>query len=222
MNIIKLFTDEEITKLKTLFQELKWSDGKGSALGTAKDKKKNLQCYSGAEEFKPIEEIIHQKFKEKLHAVIFPAKVVGLRAALYRAGNGEYDWHVDLAHMGGYRTDISFTIFVSDRNVYEGGELDIESNGLTYTVKGDAGEIVLYSTGDRHRVREVTKGDRAVIVGWVSSLVPNETHRNLLVNLKKYHQILKTSQEMSPAQLKKATDGYNEMYYQIVREFSQK
>lgn len=220
MNIVKLFTDEEVKQLKGFVQKLKWSDGKGSARGTAKDKKKNLQSYPGTPEFEPIEKLVRKGFAEKLGPIVFPAKIVGLRASLYRAGNGEYDWHVDMSHMQGCRTDVSFTIFISDRNVYEGGELDIESNGLNFTVKGDAGEIVLYSTGDRHRVREVTKGDRVVIVGWVSSLIPSETHRNLLVEIRTLHKSLENANKWDPQKLEEALEKNNELYHQLVREFS--
>lgn len=220
MNIIRLFTKEQVQELKALVQNLKWSDGKGSALGTAKDKKKNLQSYPGTPEFDPIDKMVRDAFREKLRPIVFPAQIIGLRASLYRAGNGEYDWHVDMSHMQGFRTDISFTIFVSDRDVYEGGELDIESNGLNFSVKGDSGEIVLYSTGDRHRVREVTKGDRVVIVGWVSSLIPNETHRNLLIKIRTLHKSLENANHWSDEELAEALEKNNELYHQLVREFS--
>jgi len=57
MQIFKVFTDEQLTELRTIFEQLKWEDGKGSARGAAKDIKSNWQSYPGQEAFEPITEM---------------------------------------------------------------------------------------------------------------------------------------------------------------------
>lgn len=183
MNIIQALNEEELEFIVKCLEKCDWFDGKGSAVGKAKEKKVNSQAYANQEHFEPINLLLNDLIFKKLKHYAFPANLVGVRASLYTGDQkGHYDWHVDYSHMDGSRTDLSFTLFLSDKTKYTGGELDIESRGLNIAVKGQSGEIVLYSTGDRHRVRPVTDGTRLVIVGWISSLVPDLDKRDALID----------------------------------------
>lgn len=218
MNILQALTDEELEVIAEALEKCEWYDGKGSARGTAKEKKNNAQATSDQDAFKPINEILESLFYGKLKHYVFPSKLVGVRAAVYSAEqNGKYDWHVDYSHMTGRRTDISFTLFISDRTKYEGGELDIENRGLNFAVKGKSGELVLYSTGDRHRVRPVTKGTRLVIVGWISSLVPDIEKRDVLID---YWNIMQSLPTTDSDEDKDRIGKANENYMKIMRLLS--
>jgi len=105
-----------------------------------------------------------------------------LRIANYHSG-GHYGWHVDMAHMSGYRTDMSFTLFLTDKDEYEGGALEADWGHYKTSIKGAKGQMVLYPTGVLHQVTPVTKGDRIVIVGWISSLIPSHDDREALFKL---------------------------------------
>lgn len=114
------------------------------------------------------------------------SKVTPVRFARYGAGMA-YGDHVDaavhpLSNMV-VRTDISFTIFLSGPEDYEGGELVLNVLGVDQVIKGNAGDIVLYPTGITHRVNAVRSGWRKVAIGWIQSLVPNHEHRDILYKL---------------------------------------
>jgi len=94
-----------------------------------------------------------------------------------------YGSHVDDAIMGGMRTDLSVTVFLSDPEDYDGGELVIESAAGEQDVKLAAGDAVVYPTTFLHRVAPVTKGERLAAVTWVRSLVRDAAKREMLFDL---------------------------------------
>lgn len=111
-----------------------------------------------------------------------PRQLVGLLVSRYRPGM-EYGLHVDDAMMQGVRTDLSFTLFLSPPEAYEGGELVIEGNDAESAIKLPAGSAVVYPTTSLHRVAPVTAGERLVVVGWVRSLIRRADQREVLFDL---------------------------------------
>ena len=82
---------------------------------------------------------------------------------------GHYDWHIDY----GIKTPqqplsrkLSFSLGISDKDDYEGGELLTKINHKEQSIKLDKGEIVIFPSWMLHKVTPVTKGKRKVIVGW--------------------------------------------------------
>ena len=218
MHLIQGLDTEELDLIVKCLEKCEWQNGKGSALGRAKDKKVNAQAYADQEAFEPINKILEQLVFKKLKHYVFASRLVGVRAAVYLGEQeGKYDWHVDYSHMNGCRTDISFTLFLSDMSKYEGGELDIEARGLNYAVKGKSGEIVLYGTGDRHRVRPVTSGTRLVIVGWISSLIPNLEDRDLLID---YWNNMQLIDKLEVENVREIMEKMNENYMRLMRVMS--
>lgn len=102
----------------------------------------------------------------------------------------EYGMHADNASMfddGGWplRTDLSFTLFLSDPETYEGGALLVRDLTGDHEFRPLAGSAVLYSTGQLHGVTPVTRGVRLACVGWVQSLVRRPDQRELLYDLER-------------------------------------
>ncbi|KLN60465.1 nuclease PIN [Kiloniella spongiae] len=98
----------------------------------------------------------------------------------------EYGSHVDDAIMGsdrGFRTDISFTVFLNDPNSYEGGELIMDSSVGEQKFKLPAGSAVVYPSTTLHRVAPVTKGTRQVAVSWIQSLVRSGERREIIYDI---------------------------------------
>jgi PKHD-type hydroxylase len=85
--------------------------------------------------------------------------------------------------MAGIRTDLSFTLFLSDPDSYDGGALVIDGSDGENEVKLPAGSLVLYPTTTLHRVQEVTRGERLAVVGWVRSFIRNAEDREILFDL---------------------------------------
>jgi len=94
-----------------------------------------------------------------------------------------YGSHVDDPLMQGLRTDVSFTLFLSDPESYDGGELVIEGASGEDAVKLVAGSLIAYQSTALHRVAEVTRGERLAAVGWARSYVRDGAQRELLFEL---------------------------------------
>ena len=91
-----------------------------------------------------------------------------------------YGPHVDIPYISSGRRDFSFTIFLNKPNEYEGGELILYIPPETKKIKLNQGDIVIYPTKYLHEVKEVTKGERMVCVGWIESKVESDDERENL------------------------------------------
>jgi PKHD-type hydroxylase len=69
------------------------------------------------------------------------------------------------------RKDYSFTLMLSTLEEYDGGELEIEDNGMKHKVKLDAGDMVIYPSTLIHKVLPVITGERLADGGWIASHV---------------------------------------------------
>jgi PKHD-type hydroxylase len=81
------------------------------------------------------------------------------------------------------RADLSITLFLSNRDEYEGGELVIEQSSGAQAVKLDSGQAIIYPSYSIHRVTPVTRGARFAAVTTVQSFVREETKRDLIADL---------------------------------------
>ena len=90
---------------------------------------------------------------------------------------------VDVARMGGWRADVSFTLFLNDPADYDGGELALQDAQGEQLIKLPPGEMVTYPSATLQRVAPVTRGTRLCAVGWVRSLVRDPAQREILYDL---------------------------------------
>ena len=81
------------------------------------------------------------------------------------------------------RTDLAATLFFSDPEEYDGGELEIEDTFGLHSVKLPAGHMILYPASSLHHVRPVTRGARTASFFWVQSMVRDDGERTLLFDL---------------------------------------
>ena len=95
----------------------------------------------------------------------------------------KYGRHIDNAYMSSGRADLSFTVFLTQKNKYEGGELLIENITSEKKFKLDSGEILIYPSTFLHSVQEVLNGERIVCVGWIESYVKSIEEREYLFDL---------------------------------------
>lgn len=112
---------------------------------------------------------------------------------------GKYEKHLDVLYRPDpsnisnvLRSDLSFTLFLNDPEEYEGGDLVIEDIGK---FKLRSGSIIVYPSNKIHEVTEVTSGERYVFVGWIESIIKNNTHRNILYSYDKLLEDIEFSTE---------------------------
>lgn len=164
---------------------LAFADGAATAGRFARTVKANDQATAS-----PARDAIVQKVQTALMANdIFniaarPRHMTPLVVSRYRQGQ-TYGRHVDDALMQGLRTDISFTLFLSDPATYEGGDLVIEDTLETRAIKLPAGSLILYPSTTLHHVAPVTSGTRLAVVGWVQSWIRDAGQREILFDLER-------------------------------------
>lgn len=119
----------------------------------------------------------------------------------YLTGMG-YGWHVDNALMGEApqtRIDLAFTLFLSDPDSYEGGDLEIEEPAGKRSFKLPAGAVILYPGNSLHQVAKVTAGRRDVAVGWIQSVVREADKRRILFELENLRATMFAQSGKTPA-----------------------
>jgi PKHD-type hydroxylase len=104
----------------------------------------------------------------------------------------EFGTHMDNAVMGAerMRSDVSVTVFLSEPEDYDGGELVMETSGGEVAYKLPAGSAVTYPSTMLHRVAPVTRGTREVAVTWAQSLVRAADRREILFDLERVGRTL--------------------------------
>ncbi len=178
-----LDTEGVAAACKTL-ADAKFVDGKATAGWHAKLVKNNLQAAAGDKAVAELRDTIAAKIgaSAPFRLIARPKSLTPLILSRYEPGM-EYGSHVDDALMHGVRTDVSFTLFLSDPESYDGGALVIETSAGEEDVKLPAGSLVAYPSTTLHRVQPVTKGARLAAVGWARSFIRDPAKRELLLDL---------------------------------------
>ena len=182
----QLLNPKEIKILKeNLFlKDLPWEDGKKTAGNHAAKVKDNLQLDRSSEISKKYGELIEKKIlnnvliksfalPKRIHGTMFTKSLQGMK----------YGRHIDNAFMSTGRADLSFTIFLNEKDKYSGGELLIEGLNSEDKFKLDSGGIIIYPSTYLHSVQEVISGERIVVVGWIESYIKSIEEREYLFDL---------------------------------------
>ena len=186
-SIEQIFSPDELAEIRQVLDKAEFVDGKLTAGWHAKLVKNNQQLKVGTSQKELQAKVRATLLKNPLfQAAVRPKSIHSLLFSRYDVGMS-YDTHVDNALMGGssglYRSDISFTLFLSSPEDYEGGELVIEGVQSEQSYKLDAGSAIVYPSTTLHRVNPVTEGTRLVVVGWVQSTVRDASDREILFDL---------------------------------------
>ena len=181
-----LLNFEELDLLRQNIEkkDLQWEDGKKTAGNHAAKVKNNLQLNREADISKKYARLISEKILSNnlIKSFALPKKIHGIMFAKSTKGMG-YGRHIDNSYMSSGRADLSFTIFLNNKDNYDGGELSIESINSEERFKLNAGEIIIYPSTYLHSVQEVTRGERFVCVGWIESYVKSIEEREYLFDL---------------------------------------
>ena len=169
---------------KLLANKSSWQSGKISAGQYAAEVKNNFQLDRDSEEANEMSNYVIERILKDalLKSFTLPRKVHGVMFTSTRSGQG-YGTHVDNAYMSTGRSDLSFTLFLSNPSDYEGGELSFQTIQDRKQIKLKAGEIIIYPSTSLHSVEPVNHGERLVCVGWIQSYIANNDDRNMLFGL---------------------------------------
>jgi PKHD-type hydroxylase len=188
----------EVAAIREAAAGLPFADGRETAGRFAAEVKANDQAAAS-----PGRDAILEKARQALAAhpvfasAVRPRALTPLILSRYRPGQ-TYGLHVDDALMGGVRTDVSFTLFLSDPDAYRGGALEIEDGLETRAVRLPAGGVIVYPSTSLHRVAPVETGERLAIVGWAQSWVRSAEQREILFDLDRAVNDLHAREGKSP------------------------
>ena len=189
--IADILDSEAVARARAVLANAKFVDGRATAGWHAKLVKNNLQATGGDRAVSALRETLAAAIggNALFRLAARPKVLTPIILSRYEPGM-EYGSHVDDALMNGIRTDVSFTLFLSDPDSYDGGALVIESSGGEDDIKLPAGSLVAYPSTTLHRVQPVTKGARLAAVGWARSFIRDPARRELLFDLDTARQSL--------------------------------
>ncbi len=190
----------EVAAARATLDKVAFVDGRATAGWHAKLVKNNLQAPSADAAVKQLNQTLAAKILATplFQLVARPKALTPLILSRYEPGMA-YGSHVDDALQQGLRTDVSFTLFLSDPDTYDGGALVIETSGGEDDVKLPAGSLVAYPSTTLHRVEPVTKGARLAAVGWARSFIRDPAKRELLFDLDTARQAIFANDGKTPA-----------------------
>jgi PKHD-type hydroxylase len=189
LHIPGILTREQVGAMRERLRAGEWIDGRASVGSQGAQVKRNRQLLEGS----PLALELGQAVSAALtsnplfFSAALPLRVLPPFFNSY-AGGEHYGPHVDGAirfHPGGaaVRTDVSCTVFLSDPEEYEGGELTVIDSYGTHEVKLPAGDAIIYPATSVHEVQPVTRGERVASFLWVQSMVRDDWKRAMLYEL---------------------------------------
>ncbi|HEU4834223.1 MAG TPA: Fe2+-dependent dioxygenase [Pyrinomonadaceae bacterium] len=190
IQIPEVLTSEQVAACRKLLETDNWIDGRTTAGHQSARAKDNLQLPEDHEYAQQLGNTILAALEKNplFMAAALPLKVFPPLFNRYQNGQS-FGNHVDNAirQVTGtphrVRTDLSATLFFSDPEEYDGGELVVEDTYGVHSVKLPAGHLILYPASSLHNVRPVTRGARLASFFWIQSMVRDDGERTLLFDL---------------------------------------
>ena len=190
LQIPDVLTAEQVAHARRLLDAADWIDGRVTAGHQSAQAKDNVQIPEGHPAAREVGDMILKALQQNA-LFITAALPVHVFPPLFNrySGGQSFGSHVDnavrtvpgTAHR--IRTDLSCTLFLSQPDEYDGGELMIEDTYGVHGVKLPAGSMVLYPSTSLHHVRPVTRGARVSSFFWLQSMVRDDGERTLLFDL---------------------------------------
>jgi PKHD-type hydroxylase len=190
--IENVLAKDEVREFRALLDKTAWPEAQ--ATGTAGSLARLVKANQQLDEASPLAIDLGNRILRKLArndpftAYAHPQLIYPPRFNRYADG-GHYGFHSDsaLLHVANssvvVRSDLSATLFLSEPDEYDGGELEIETASDVQAVKLAAGDMILYPSGALHRVLPVTRGARIASFFWIQSMVRDAGERALLYDL---------------------------------------
>jgi PKHD-type hydroxylase len=189
----------QLTEFNAVLQSSEWTDGNVTAGYQSAQSKNNLQLPEHSPVARQLGDAVLQALahSKMFMSAALPLKIFPPLFNCYQGGQS-FGVHVDNAirQVPGtpvkVRTDLSVTLFLSEPEDYDGGELVIEDTFGTHSVKLAAGDMVLYPSTSLHKVTAVTRGRRLASFFWLQSMVASDEKRSLLFDMDMAIQSLRT------------------------------
>jgi PKHD-type hydroxylase len=225
VHVKQVLNGEELRAARDVLKWAAWGDGRVTAGVQSALAKNNQQLDQQGEAAKALQPVVLQGLNRHMDffSAALPRRVFPPLFNRYGGTTNAFGSHVDNAvrFIPGtqgerVRTDISCTLFLSEPDEYDGGELIVEDTFGPQSVKLPAGDMVLYPGSSVHRVEPVTRGHRVASFFWVESMVRSDEQRRLLYEMDRHLMRLRsTVGEDEPAVI-----GLTGLYHNLLRAWA--
>lgn len=190
LHVPDVLSSEQVREIRATLDATDWVDGRETVGDQGARVKRNQQL----PELSPVTRELGKTVLAALarnplfFSAALPLRFVPPLFNRYEGGE-HYGLHVDgsVRSVPGtgeqLRTDLSCTLFLSDPEDYEGGELEVVDTYGTHEVKLPAGDLILYPSSSLHRVHPVSQGARVCSFFWLQSMVRDDMQRRMLFEL---------------------------------------
>ncbi len=213
-----VLSKDEVADFRRIMAAEAWEDGRSTAGAQSAEVKKNEQLPpDGAAARQLGERILRALTANTLFiSAAVPLHIFPPLFNRYVPGQffGE---HVDNCIRGDrltglrIRTDLSVTLFLSEPEEYDGGELVVEDYYGSHRVKLPAGHVVLYPSTSLHLVTPITRGARVSSFFWLQSMIKDPLARRMTFDMDNAIQALVHRLGRNDPEVRKLTGIYHNM-----------
>ncbi|RKG59329.1 Fe2+-dependent dioxygenase [Corallococcus sp. CA054B] len=190
VHIPQVLTPEQVAHCRAVFDKAAWEDGRTTAGKQSAQVKKNLQLPEGSPAARELGDLVLAGLEKSplFISAVLPQRVFPPLFNRYEQGM-DFGSHVDnairplLGTNQRIRTDVSATLFLSDPDSYDGGELVVEDTYGNHSAKLPAGDLIVYPSTSLHHVTPVTRGVRLASFFWIQSMIRDAGQRSLLFDM---------------------------------------
>jgi len=194
LHIPQVLSADQVALIRKQLDAADWSDGRATVGSQGARVKRNRQLPEQSAVGRKLARIVMTALAANptFFAAALPARTMPPLFNRYEGGE-QYGVHIDGAvrNVAGaapgadyqLRTDVSSTLFLSDPEDYDGGELVVHDTYGAHEVKLPAGDLILYSSTSRHEVTAVTRGCRVSAFFWTQSMIRDDQRRGMLYEL---------------------------------------
>ena len=224
ITIPDILTSDEVARFRAILDGADWQDGRNTAGPQSAEIKRNAQI--------PLDSPVLSKLQARLVRALMahqlwvsaalPAQILPPMFNRYEGGQ-TFGVHVDNAirvipgEGRQIRTDVSCTVFLSEPDDYDGGELIVEGHYGAQSVKLPAGSAVVYPSTSLHQVTPVTRGVRVASFFWVQSMIRDAQRREILFDLDQSIQSLGGEMGANAPDVVRLTG----IYHNLIRQWAE-
>ncbi len=175
----------QVAELRRIMEAAKWNDGAVTGNPAFKN---NLEALRSSPEYNSATKKIVGALmaQPKFRSYAWPKQVI-LGFNRYDPGMF-YKNHMDAPIMGmeggqAMRSDLSFTVALTDPADYRGGEFVAQTPFGEERLKLEAGNAIVYPSTMIHRVERIEEGTRWTAIGWIQSMMRDDVRREILYEI---------------------------------------
>lgn len=223
-HIPNVLSKEQVAEFRQMMETANWVGGKVTAGTLSASVKQNQQLSEQDPLTHYLSELVIQAIWKHpvFQAAALPCQIIPPLFNRYDE-HESFGFHVDnsIRLIRGtaqqMRTDLSCTLFLSEPEEYEGGDLVIEDTYGYHEVKLPAGDIVLYPATSLHEVSSIISGTRFASFFWVQSMIRDDAERHMLFNLDQSIQSLRMQLGDQHEEVVKLTN----LYHNLMRKWAE-